>query len=90
MQHGGQWSYHPDDCLCGVYGDGYCNRDGHCWSCCGAGAEDSDCTAPQMHPTHWAHPLHSQTIAGWRNHWPVYRSRDDLRALCDKLGQADS
>lgn len=81
MRHDGEWRSHADDCQCGVWTDGYCNRGGSCWSCCGAGAEDSDCTAPRMHPTHWAHPLHAQTVAAWRNHWPIYRSRAELRAL---------
>lgn len=50
--HTGTWDYHDDDCMCGAYGR-HCNRDGHVWSCCGACREDTECTAPELHPTHW-------------------------------------
>ena len=43
--HSGAWSYHDDDCWCMIAG-GYCNRDGHVWSCCGAVAEESTCAGP--------------------------------------------
>jgi len=81
MQHTGDWQYHDDDCLCGSYTGAHCNRGGHCWSCCGACAEESECSAPRLHPTHWSHPRHHETVLRYQNHWPVYRSAADLRAL---------
>lgn len=81
MKHSGDWLYHDDDCLCGAYTDAYCNRGGYCWSCCGACAEDSECSAPRLHPTHWSHFRHHETIASWSNHRPVYRSAQEIRAL---------
>lgn len=83
--HSGEWQYHDDDCLCGSYTDAFCNRGGHCWSCCGACAQESECSAPRKHPTHWSHPRHAETIAGWRNHWPVYKTAAALRAAMPEL-----
>lgn len=77
--HAGSWSYHPDDCRC-VEADRHCNRDGHCWSCCGACKEDSECTAPILHPTHWSHPRYAATVARYERHWPVFRSNEEIRA----------
>lgn len=78
--HAGSWGSHDDDCWCAMAG-GYCNRGGWVWSCCGACKEDSECSAPRMHPTHWQHPKHGQTTAGYRGVWPVYRSDAEIRAL---------
>lgn len=45
QEHKGVWSYHDDDCRCAFYGS-FCNRNGHCWSCCGSTIDCSTgCTA---------------------------------------------
>ncbi len=90
MRHQGHWQYHDDDCLCGSYTSAYCNRGGWCWSCCGACAEDSECSAPLLHPTHWSHPRNPETVLRYVNHWPVHRSPAELRALMPELFPADA
>lgn len=80
MRHSGSYEYHDDDCMC-VMGGNYCNRDGKVWSCCGACKEKSECSAPRLHPTHWSHPKHSQTVSGHRGAWPIYRSDPEIRAI---------
>lgn len=82
--HRGEYGYHADDCLCGGYGY-YCNRNGRVWSCCGSCKEDSDCSAPHMHPTYWNHPMCSTTIAGHERNWPVYKTNEAIRALFPHL-----
>ena len=42
-EHFGTWDYHDDDCRCMLADDMWCNRDGRCWSCCGAVVEKSTC-----------------------------------------------
>lgn len=76
--HTGSYDHHDDDCLCGRIG---CNRGGHAWSCCGACAEDSECTAPHLHPTSWRHPRHAETTLPGPGPRPRYRSPEALRAL---------
>lgn len=49
-RHTGIWSYHDDDCRCGFF-NSYCNRNGYCWSCCGATSEFSSCSHSDSHPT---------------------------------------
>lgn len=34
-EHTGTFDYHDDDCRCAFHGS-FCNRYGHCWSCCGS------------------------------------------------------
>ncbi len=79
--HRGSYDFHDDDCRCSMVND-YCNRGGRVWSCCGACKEDSDCSAPNMHPTFWQHPLHGSTVAGFRGVWPTYVSNAEIRARC--------
>lgn len=87
--HTGTWRYHDDDCRCGWY-DGYCNRDGNIWSCCGACKQHSDCAAPNTHPTFWSHPRHAATVAGYRNNWPFYKSNAEIRAASpDSFADSD-
>lgn len=88
-QHTGRWRYHDDDCRC-VEGDLFCNRDGHCWSCCGAAQEDSDCTAPEMHPTNPSHPVFAQTVAGFRDGRACFKPKAEVEALYRrwKLGRS--
>lgn len=78
--HAGRYTYHDDDCRC-VEGGLYCNRDGSCWSCCGACKEDSDCTAPEMHPTNPSHPLFFQTTAGTKNLRFEFKPNEEIAAL---------
>ncbi len=81
--HTGAFEHHDDDCRC-VEADLYCNRDGQCWSCCGAAKEDSDCTAPEMHPTNPNHPLFARTVAGYRDVRPFYKSNEEIAALLQR------
>lgn len=76
--HRGSYDFHDDDCLCATIG---CNRDGHAWSCCGACAEVSECTAPRLHPTSWRHPRHAETTIRGPGARPKYRSPEELRAI---------
>ena len=85
-EHSGVWDYHDDDCRCTEGGIRFCNRDGRVWSCCGACKEDSECTAPRMHPTYWGHPKASQTHARhWNGPWPTYKSDVAIRAVAPEL-----
>lgn len=79
MQHSGHWQHHEDDCLCGAYTGAYCNRGAWIWSCCGACAEKSECTAPALHPTHWSHQRFEETVLGYVDGRPSYRSPEELR-----------
>lgn len=85
-KHTGKFGYHDDDCWC-VMGDRYCNRGGRVWSCCGACKKSSECSAPNTHPTYWDHPLHSETIEGWRGSSPVYKANDEIRAIAPEAFQ---
>ena len=85
MKHTGDWQFHEDDCLCGAYTDAWCNRGGWVWSCCGACAEESECTAPALHPTHWKHPRHHETVRTYVNGWPVHLSPAELRERLPEL-----
>ena len=78
--HSGSWNYHDDDCRC-VEAGFYCNRDGSCWSCCGACKQGSECTAPEQHPTHWNHPCFSATIAGYNGARPVFKSNEEIARI---------
>jgi hypothetical protein len=77
------YGYHDDDCRC-AEADMYCNRDGGCWTCCGAAKEDSECTAPETHPTNPSHPIFWQTVAGTRDTRAVYRSNEEIAELYRK------
>lgn len=80
--HTGKWEYHDDDCWC-VMGGRYCNRGGGIWSCCGAIVKDSECSAPDMHPTYMDHPLYDKTfkyVDGKR----VSLNKDEIRKLSPK------
>lgn len=79
--HTGAWHYHDDDCQCAVFGGAWCNRGGWCWSCCGACGEHTECSAPRMHPTHWAHPKWLSTHAGHEGGRPVYKPNEAIRTL---------
>lgn len=47
VEHFGSFDYHDDDCQCAFYG-GFCNRNAHCWSCCGSTlAGQGGCTGKQ-------------------------------------------
>lgn len=78
--HTGVWNYHDDDCRC-VEGGLHCNRDGWVWSCCGACKHESECSAPNLHPTHWNHPKFTETQAGYDGLRPRYRSNEEIRRL---------
>lgn len=80
MQHTGSWDSHDDDCQCGL-GSRHCNRGSACWSCCGACKQDSECTGTRLHPTHWSHPKHGQTVAGYSGGWPTYKSNEEIRRI---------
>jgi hypothetical protein len=79
-KHTGSWDYHDDDCRCTI-ANPYCNRDGHVWSCCGACKEDSECSAPHMHPTYWSHPKFTETISGYKGMRPVYKTNEEIREI---------
>lgn len=82
-EHGGEYRYHDDDCRC-VEGDQFCNRDGRCWSCCGAAKEDSVCTAPALHPTSPSHPCFMQTVARYDGpRTPVFRSNEEIARILE-------
>jgi hypothetical protein len=78
--HSGSYLYHDDDCRC-VEGGMYCNRDGRCWSCCGACKQDSECTAPEMHPTYPDHACFGATISEYRGSRPQYRSNAEIARI---------
>ncbi len=78
-EHTGRWEHHDDDCWC-VLGGHYCNRDGFVWSCCGATTQDSECTAPNMHPTYWNHPKFRSSYR-YVNNARVELSKDEIREL---------
>lgn len=86
--HSGKWEYHDDDCWC-IMGRDFCNRDGHVWSCCGACKKDSDCSAPNTHPTYWNHKKHTQTIDRYNSdHRPIYKSNKEIRKIAPECFQA--
>jgi hypothetical protein len=81
-KHTGVWSRHDDDCRCIDGGIPYCNRDGWVWSCCGACKQQSECSAPNMHPTYWNHPKFSQTHVSYDERLrPEYLPDEELRRL---------
>jgi len=87
-KHSGEWSYHDDDCWCVMGGRKYCNRDGYVWSCCGACKEDSECSAPKAHPTHWSHPKFSSTVKGYSGTKPVYKTNEEIRSIAPDAFQS--
>lgn len=89
MRHAGRWAFHEDDCQCGQLRHAYCNRGAWVWSCCGACAEVSECTAPAMHPTYWQHPRHAETVLRYVHGRPIYRPPDELRQSMPELYRRD-
>jgi hypothetical protein len=44
-------------------------------------ADDSECSAPSLHPAHGTRLKCLGTVASWRNHLPLYVSAEEIRAL---------
>jgi hypothetical protein len=79
--HSGSYDSHDDDCRCVFGGRMYCNRNGNCWSCCGACKQDSQCTGSSQHPTACMHPIFFDTIASYQDGRPVYKSNEEIERI---------
>mmetsp|Transcript_33176 Transcript_33176/g.71649 ORF Transcript_33176/g.71649 Transcript_33176/m.71649 type:complete len:476 (-) Transcript_33176:72-1499(-) len=76
-RHRGEFTFHPAKCYCAA-NENYCNRDGHCWSCCGSSLEDSVCSFPNTHPTYWRHPKHEACVLRYEGMKPIFRDNSDI------------